>query len=707
MDCAVIVKRHSEETVAGRRMAFTDMSLTNFLILILGLEVLLFCWSFTAFFGSDSIFFFARRIVDPGQALASLSSVDDRGHYRPFTQLLFSYVLYPTFKLNHVGYHFVPLFFHFANTLLVFGILRRLLSQKIAVVAGTLFFGLHATNFFTTYSITFLPDFTFGFFYFGAVLSFLVYQEGHRRFWLVISFASFVLSLLCKEAAVTLPAILTLCSVARFRRAVPRRSDALPIWRRVIAPLAGHILILAAYLCFLGFIKQGEFYPRNSHDPYRASLSLSNLKQKTKYAWWALNLPSGIGQLKGHPRVMAQLGKLVPEPHLAYLGEISNLYVRPTRLLRLVLMIPLTVLFFAAVRARWRSEPMVAEGLIWFLIALSPVLLLASKTMRHNLYVPLVGVAAVMGIAAQLGTTLLRRRRPGMVRAASTCLFVMFFASSALGVYNNLRFSWPARASHVAQNSLSDLQSVHPVLPANATLYLVDNNDEETFFLFEGGNLFRVFYGSSKLNILFGSRGQALPANSLSDPSVFVLAYYNTHLYDLTKHYRDEAKDTRSYKLLDRFDPERVSVDEQEPYPVKGFFGSPGNKPAFRYYLARSRDCRPALVTLAGAKVRFEVPNVGPDSKLIIGAGMVHDLGDGALGSIRVDHNGVTDLLYSRYLDPARKIQDRRWFDEQISIGRYAPGPITLYFECSSGGSGDTGADWFAWSRMKICCTDD
>ena len=289
----------------------------------------------------------------------------------------------------------------------------------------------------------------------------------------------------------------------------------------------------------------------------------------------------------------------------------------------------------------------------------------------------------------------------------SAGLFALFFASSGLAVHNGLKYSWPARAARVAENGLRDLQHMHPRLPANATLYLVDNNDEDIFFLFEGGNLFRLFYDIDKLNVLFQSRGHAMPENYSTDPRVFILAYYDAHLYDLTDHYRAEARDVRSHKLLEQYDSAMVSVNEQEPYPVKDYFGSPGNRPAFRYYLARGGECRPALVTLAGAGVRFVVPRISPDSKLLFGAGMVHDLGDGALGSIWLDRNGARELLYRCYLNPAQIPGDRRWFDEQVDLGRHAPGPITLYFECSSGPSGNTGADWFAWSGMKICCPNE
>ncbi len=686
--------------------AATDLlstrNIVRFLLLLLLLEALLFSWSFTAFFGSDTIFYFARRLENPGQILSVLSTVDDRGQYRPLAHILFSFVLYPVFKLNYVGHHLTPLLFHFANSVLVFFILRRILPGAIAVLAGSLYFGLHSVNSLITFSITFLADFAYAFFYLLALLLFLHFDASRRRRWLALSLACFVLSLLCKEAAITLPAVIFLCMIAGIRRSQPAPLKWGWIWRRVVSSLSGYILIAAAYLCTLGFIKQGQIFPRNSRDPYFVSVSVSSLVEKTKYGWWALNLPSGIGQLKGHPRVMAFLGRFLPDTVLKAVGEISNLYVRPRRLTRVFLMLPLLLMFFAAVLTRWRSEPMVIEGLLWFVAALSPVLLLAFTTMRHNLYIPLVGVAAVMGIACQYTYRWMAQKSARAAKVIAVCIFGAFLASSGLAVYNNLEYSWPARCSLVAETSLRDFQRAHPSLPSPATVYFVDNKDENIFFYFEGGNLFRLFYPGTSLSFHFQSQNLLPTGGYLDDPQTFVMAYYDTHLYDITEHLRAEARDVRSIKLIDQFDPGSVKVNEAEPYPLKGYYGSPGNKPAFLYLLARGGECRQALVTLAGASVRFNVPRIARGSTLMIGTAMVYDLGDGASGNIWLEQNGSRNLIFSQDLNPAQNPDERRWFDAQVNLDRYAPGPATLCFECSSGKQGDTRADWFAWSTMKI-----
>jgi len=670
------------------------------LLLVLLLETALFTWTFSAFFGSDSIFFFARRLTNPTEILGAFTSLDDRGNYRPLTLVFFSFVLYPLFKLNHVGYHVVPLLFHFANTVLAFYLLLKLLRRPLAVLVGTVYFGLSSINFFITYSITFMPDFTYAFFYLTSLAFFLRFDETRKKGWLILSLAAFLLSLFCKEAAVTLPPVLLICiALCVIQR---HRMGQIGTWKKNSAALAPYVVILVVYLGFFASLKGGALYSRSLEDPYRASFTLSTLSGKSQYLWWAVNLPSGRGQLKGHPRAMRFLSKLVPPRLLPYVGEASNLYVRPTRLLRLLLVTPLVVVFLFGLKVLWRREPIIIGGLLWFIIALSPVLFLATKTMRHNLYIPLVGLAAVVGVAVREVYARAGKRHPQVARAGLAYLFAALIAADAFAVKSHLDYSWPAKASLVAENYLNDLKKAHPVLPRHATLFFPANNVDDLVFYFEGGNLFRIFYHDQTFRCLFAQRGDVLPADYLSDPSTFILYCYDTHLYDITQQYRDSALDGTSHRLLDNFTPDSVSFNENEVYPLRGYFGTPGNKSALLYRFAVGDECREALVTVAGARVRFTTPMITARSKLVFGVAMLHNLGDGATGSIWSEHHRTRQLLYQRFLNPAAKPEDRRWFDQQVDLSAYAGKQITLCFECSSGESGDTAADWFGWSIMKI-----
>lgn len=107
---------------------------------------------------------------------------------------------------------------------------------------------------------------------------------------------------------------------------------------------------------------------------------------------------------------------------------------------------------------------------------------------------------------------------------------------------------------------------------------------------------------------------------------------------------------------------------------------------------------RHALITLASAKIVFEVPEVTKDSRLTFGVGMNTTLGDGAEGIISVEAGNVSEVIYQRSLDPITRAEDRKWFDESVDFSRYAGKAIKVTFETKPGSKGDAVGDWVAWS---------
>jgi hypothetical protein len=655
-------------------------------------QLALFAWSFGSFFGSDGIFYFARKLEHPGQAMAVFTAPDDRGHYRPLTLVFFSFVLYPMFKLGPTGYHAVAFLFHFSNTILSFFLFRKLLPGWLATAAATLFFGLHPVDFYVSFGISFLPDFTYAFFYLLALLCLLSYQDTQRRSRLALGAGAFVLALLCKEAAVTIPAVAAVLALAR------SRFD----WRRSLPALSLCAGILCIYLVFLVSIKKGSLFPADPHDPYRGSFRLSTVMAKGPYLFWGLGLPTGTGTLKGHPRAMALLEQLLPESFVRAAGDISNVIVLGPSAARVALMLPLAFLLTLGIATQARRQPMVLGGLVWFVIGLAPVLFLAAKTMRHNLYVPVLGLSLVAGLITQEVHSWIRRRSRSWAIAILVWLLAAYITSAAVAVHSYWKKAWPVQTSVAAENALADLARLRPERSQVSTLYFLDNHRDDLIWLFEGGNLFRLFYGDASLRTLFEQSGQVLSNEDLFASKTVVLAYDAGSLYDWTEAYRAERRDHTSYRLLDSYDPRNVVFDRRERYPLGDFLNSPSGQPVFPYCFARGGQWRRALVTLAGAGVPLRLPPLKPGSVLHVSAAMVHDLGDGAEGRIWFVSEHGKELLYSQMLDPAHRPDDRRWFDSTIDMTAFAGRPATLLLECRSGEAGDTAADWFAWSNLRI-----
>jgi len=134
-------------------------------------------------------------------------------HTRFFSQpmVLLSFAAeYRFFGHNPTVYHLTNLLLHTANSLLVLFI-ARLVSRRIAVafIAAALF-AVHPLHVESVAWMAERKDVLSGFFFLSSILFYLMYRKGERALWLAPTFATFVLALLSKTIAVTLPFVLVL-----------------------------------------------------------------------------------------------------------------------------------------------------------------------------------------------------------------------------------------------------------------------------------------------------------------------------------------------------------------------------------------------------------------------------------------------------------------------------------------------------------------
>jgi len=143
--------------------------------------------------------FFRRSIMEKGGI----------GYYRPVVTL--SYMLdYMLWGPNPAGYHLTNLIFHLLNTVLVYLVVDSLYKKKYVALATGLMFGLHPIH---TEAVTWISGRTetiSAFFYLLALLCYVKWMRKAERKYLAASIGSFVLALLSKETALTLPLVLVL-----------------------------------------------------------------------------------------------------------------------------------------------------------------------------------------------------------------------------------------------------------------------------------------------------------------------------------------------------------------------------------------------------------------------------------------------------------------------------------------------------------------
>lgn len=141
------------------------------------------------------------------------------GNYHPLTVLSLA-VDYRLGRLDPAAYHRTNVAIHVLATLAVFWFLLLLTGSRELSTFGALFFGVHPMHVESVAWISGRKDLLYGLFYFLACSSYVVWIRSERRKALayVGAIFCFVLSLLSKAMAVTLPLALLAIDFAMHRR---------------------------------------------------------------------------------------------------------------------------------------------------------------------------------------------------------------------------------------------------------------------------------------------------------------------------------------------------------------------------------------------------------------------------------------------------------------------------------------------------------
>ncbi len=128
------------------------------------------------------------------------------------------------FGLDPTGHHLVNVLFHIANSLLLFGILRKLTAAFWRSLFVAAIFAVHPLHVESVAWIAERKDVLSTFFAFLAVSAYVDYARSSNTFRYFLAFLFFILSLMAKQMFVTLPFLLLLLDywpLSRWRSAMP------------------------------------------------------------------------------------------------------------------------------------------------------------------------------------------------------------------------------------------------------------------------------------------------------------------------------------------------------------------------------------------------------------------------------------------------------------------------------------------------------
>lgn len=288
-------------------------------------------------------------------------------YYRPL--FLVSYALdYSVWGLNPLGYHLTNAFLHSLCSLLVYVIAARLLEDANAAFTAGAIFAVHPIHAEAVAWIAGRADLLAALFTFASFYLYVTFRESGNRLRLAFSLLSCVLSLLSKEAAISLPFLVA----AHEFLCVRKQQNVEPA---ILWPVL--FMLLAALYFVLRTLVMGAMVLGHPDAP-----------------------PIGIGRV--YPTIQA----LVEYLRLFFLPVgLKVLYYVPIRaslsIPEIVLSVSVVCLLSTALFIAYRTDRKLFFGLLWFLIGIAPVLGAAGLVLMADryLYIPSLGLCLASGVS--------------------------------------------------------------------------------------------------------------------------------------------------------------------------------------------------------------------------------------------------------------------------------------------------------------------
>ncbi|MGE5216944.1 MAG: tetratricopeptide repeat protein [Chloroflexota bacterium] len=236
------------------------------------------------------------------------------GPYQPLSWLTLG-LDYSVWGMNPTGYHLTNLLLHSANAVACYFVSRRLLFLALAesdrekpwpvnfsAAFAALFFALHPLRVESVAWATERRDVLSGLFYLGTIYAYLrandeLIDRDRSRRWMITALAFYLLSLLSKATAMTLPVVLFLLDIYplrrltwNFRQWVAPASRSL--WREKIP-----FVVVAAVFAALAIMGQQQASAFKSLQSYGIGQRLAQVFFAMGFYVWKTIIPVGLSPL--------------------------------------------------------------------------------------------------------------------------------------------------------------------------------------------------------------------------------------------------------------------------------------------------------------------------------------------------------------------------------------------------------------------------
>jgi len=149
--------------------------------------------------------------------LKNIFSSNVLSNYHPVTILILA-IEYHFFGLNATGYHAVNLFIHLLNIILVFQAISLFSNKPLVALVTAFLFGVHPLHVESVAWVAELKDLLYALFFFASYIFYLKYVNESKKRYYIIALLFFLVSLLSKAMAASLPVILLLTDYVKGRK---------------------------------------------------------------------------------------------------------------------------------------------------------------------------------------------------------------------------------------------------------------------------------------------------------------------------------------------------------------------------------------------------------------------------------------------------------------------------------------------------------
>lgn len=399
--------------------------------------------------------------------------------YRPLFREVLHNIYFNFFGLNHVPFRILLMGVHFLNISLVFFLIRKIFKKKSLSFFVSLFFGISSANVATLY---YIPG---GIESSGAMalamLSFIFYlkflENGKQKIRL-LSFFLFALALASHEIIIAAPLVM----------AAYRPKNLLKLWP---------FFALAAALLYVDIFKIGL---SPAEEQYRAIFDPKKILHSFAwYAAWAFGLPEML--------IDFVLPGLKLNPNL--MKYWSNYYTVIFFSASLAFLILCTRLFF--------FKKMNIFAVLWFIAAISPVILLPAHKSGHYLIFALPGFWSLIALLTF-----------SFPRKIIILLFVLLFTLQVTSIKLGEKTHWAATRGKIALKLINEIKSAYPSLPKGSAIYFTNDphypyltkewggTSKQASLILNNSDALQLLYKDPSLKVFYEDLG-GVPQNFPSD----------------------------------------------------------------------------------------------------------------------------------------------------------------------------------------------